>query len=161
MHLQENTLPTVVLNEVGSATKFPRLQLHGVPVNIIEYLITVGVHHPHVVSVWRHLISFCFRVFHQQLHVGDTISVAVTPFDDQITCPTVNAVFVSVYQETVTVGITFQIPVLHIVVIIDPKHRNAVGCYTFDCIGVAVTVKIDILNLVSYGWGRKPVGDYR
>ena len=74
------------------------------------------------------LHPICFGdIVDYDLHGRITVFIFAHPVDDKVAVTTVDTVLITVYHQAVVIGISLQIAVLHIVVVIDPLHRNAVG----------------------------------
>jgi len=82
------------------------------------------------------------RIIHHNLQTGFSIIIAIDPIDHQISVTAIYAVFISVYQQTVIIHITFDVRPFHISVIIDPKNRNTITCHRIDSLRLSVTIQI-------------------
>ena len=81
-----------------------------------------------------------------ELYIGLAIQICITPIDAQIPGASKNSIPVLVDEQTVAIGISFRLILLHVIIIINPCDRNAVIDHRFQYIRVAILVQINAFN---------------
>ena len=138
---------------------YPTAEGERVPVDIVEHVVLVRIHHPHIMSV-AGLHPICFGdIVDYDLHGRITVFIFAHPVDDKVAVTTVDTVLITVYHQAVVIGISLQIAVLHIVVVIDPLHRNTVGRHRTQDIRITVTIQVYIGRLIPCGSRWQPIRD--
>ena len=154
VYLHESTPPVIIFVEIRQAVMYPAAESERIPVDIVEHVVLIRIHYPHIMSV-AGLHPVCFGdIIDHNLHGWITVFIFAYPVDDKITITSVDTVFITVYHQAVVIGITFQITELHIVVIIDPLHRNTVGRHRTQDIRITISVQVYIGRLVPCGSRR-------
>ena len=145
---QKYALTVVVGQEITAAHPVPGFDGILVPVDIVEHTVVVGIQEDHVM---RHVLtatSIPGVVVGNHLQIGVIVSIVIIPVDHQIILSPVGTVAVTVDHQAVAIGISFKIPFLHIIVIINPLHRQITVDDRPQHIRIPVTVQIDIPDRV-------------
>ena len=145
VHLHKGGFAAVIGEEVADARLLPALQPEGVPVDVVENIVFVGIQHDHIVSVGPHLVGRFERIFSHQLQVGAAIAVEVGPLHDEIVAP----VLIAVYEQTVVDRVPLQIAGFQVAVIVEPKHGNVVMGDRTDGIRLSVAVQVEVFRRES------------
>ena len=119
---------------------------------VLHILLERGTVEPHLFFQGGDGIGRCLGSEHLHGRVARIIST--DPIDNQVSVATILPVFVPVNHQTIVVDVSFQITLLHVIVVVNPLDREAVCRNRAQYIRVTVVVEVNVSRLLPHRSGR-------